>query len=74
MKTLGSHPGAILFRLSVMVIIIAILMVVFFRHVDDAQVELERQLALRIGIGGPMPSSHFRKAGNHFENLRRSSR
>ena len=43
MKTLGSHPGAILFRLSLMVIIIAILITIFFRYVDHTRIELERQ-------------------------------
>lgn len=43
MKTIGSHPGAILFRLSLMIILIAILMVVFFRYADSTQKELERQ-------------------------------
>ena len=47
MKTLGSHPGAILFRLSIMLIIIAILVVAFFRYVDDAQVALERESILQ---------------------------
>ncbi len=48
MKTLGSHPGAILFRLGVMVIIIAILMVAFFRYTDEAQIALERQSVLQV--------------------------
>jgi len=43
MNTLGSHPGAILFRLSVMIIIVAILVVAFFRYIDGTQKELERQ-------------------------------
>jgi len=43
MNTLGSHPGAIIFRLSVMMIIIAILVVIFFRYTDSTQKELERQ-------------------------------
>lgn len=43
MNTLGSHPGAILFRLSVMIIIIAILVVIFFRYTDSTRKELERQ-------------------------------
>ena len=42
MKTLGSHPGAILFRLSIMIILIAILTVIFFSYVDDTEKELER--------------------------------
>lgn len=47
MKTLGSHPGAILFRLSVMTIIIVILVVVFFRYVDDTQIALERESVMQ---------------------------
>lgn len=43
MNTIGSHPGAIRFRLSVMVIVIAILVVIFFRYTDSMQKELERQ-------------------------------
>ena len=42
MNTIGSHPGAILFRLSVMIVLIAILMVVFFRYLDDTEKELEQ--------------------------------
>ena len=42
MKTIGSHPGAISFRLSVMIILILILVVVFFRYLDSTQRELER--------------------------------
>lgn len=47
MKTLGSHPGAILFRLGVMIILIAILMVVFFSHVEDTEKALERTSILQ---------------------------
>jgi len=47
MKTIGSHPGASLFRLSLMIIIVAILVVIFFRYVDDAQLEIERQSVLQ---------------------------
>jgi hypothetical protein len=47
MNTLGSHPGAILFRLSVMIIIIAILVVIFFRYSDSTQKELERQSVMQ---------------------------
>ncbi len=43
MNAIGSHPGAILFRLSVMIIVIAILVVIFFRYMDSAQRGLERQ-------------------------------
>jgi len=42
MKTLGSHPGAILFRMSIMVILIAILIVVFFSYVDKLRENTER--------------------------------
>ena len=37
MNTLGSHPGAIIFRLSVMLVIILILIVIFFSYVDKSQ-------------------------------------
>lgn len=47
MNTLGSHPGAILFRFSVMIIIIAILAVIFFRYTDGTQKALERQSILQ---------------------------
>jgi hypothetical protein len=42
MKTIGSHPGANLFRLSIMCILIAIMMMVFFSYVEDAEKEFER--------------------------------
>ncbi len=42
MNTIGSHPRAVLFRLSIMVILIAIMMVIFFSYVDDTERELER--------------------------------
>jgi len=42
MKTLGSHPGAILFRMSVMVILIVILIVAFLSYVRDAEKAIER--------------------------------
>ena len=41
MNTIGSHPGAILFRLSIMIILIAIMMVVFFRYLDETEKVLE---------------------------------
>ena len=47
MKTIGSHPGAILFRLSIMVILIAIFVVVFFHYVGRVQAEAERAAILR---------------------------
>ncbi len=42
MNTLGSHPGAIVFRLSIMIILIAILTAVFFSYLEDTEKELER--------------------------------
>ena len=42
MKTIGSHPGAILFRFGIMIILIAIMIVVFFAYLDDTEKELER--------------------------------
>lgn len=47
MKNIGVPPGAILFRLSLMIIIVAILVLVFLRYVDDTQIELERQSILQ---------------------------
>ena len=41
MNTIGSHPGAILFRLSLMIILIAIMIVVFFSYVDQTQKKVE---------------------------------
>ena len=41
MNTLGSHPGAIIFRLSVMIIIVLILIVIFFSYVDKSQRSFE---------------------------------
>ena len=48
MKTIGSHPGAILFRLGAMIIVIAILMIVFFRYVEATQKEVERASILQM--------------------------
>ena len=42
MNTIGSHPGAILFRLTLMVILIAILIAVFMSYLEDTERELER--------------------------------
>lgn len=42
MNTLGSHPGAILFRMSVMAVVIALLLVAFFDYLDDTEKALER--------------------------------
>ena len=47
MSTIGSHPGAILFRLSIMVVLIAIMMVIFFSYVEDTERELERASVLQ---------------------------
>jgi hypothetical protein len=47
MKTIGSHPGANLFRLSIMCVLIASMMMVFFSYVDDAEKALERTSVLQ---------------------------
>jgi hypothetical protein len=47
MKTIGSHPGAILFRMSIMVILIAIMIMVFFFHVGDTEKQIERASVLQ---------------------------
>ena len=47
MNTLGSHPGAILFRFSVMVILILILIVVFLRYIEDSRRGFEEASILR---------------------------
>ena len=47
MKTIGSHPGAILFRLSLMGILIGILIVVFFSYVAKLEENLEQAAILR---------------------------
>ena len=47
MNTIGSHPGAILFRLSIMIILITIMIVVFFSYLDDTERELERASILQ---------------------------
>ncbi len=43
MKTLGSHPGAINFRLSVMVILIMLFIYVFLHYADEAEEAIELQ-------------------------------
>jgi hypothetical protein len=48
MKTIGSHPGAILFRLGSMITVIAILVVVFLRYVEETQKEVERASILQM--------------------------
>ena len=47
MNTIGSHPGAIVFRLGVMLILIASLIAVFLDYLDDNQQALERQSILQ---------------------------
>jgi hypothetical protein len=47
MNTIGSHPGAIVFRLGIMIILIAIMMAVFFSYLDDTERELERVSVLQ---------------------------
>ena len=47
MNTLGSHPGAILFRLSLMIMLIVIMVMVFFSYVDNAEREFERKSVLQ---------------------------
>jgi hypothetical protein len=42
MNTIGSHPGAIIFRLCVMVLLILILVIVFFSYLDGTQKSVER--------------------------------
>lgn len=41
-RTLGSHPGAIRFRFSIMVVLILILLIFFLNYVDDSGLEIER--------------------------------
>lgn len=41
MKTIGSHPGAILFRFSVTVIVILILIRIFLNYAEDTQKSFE---------------------------------
>jgi len=47
MNILGSHSGAILFRLSLMIILIVIMVMVFFSYVDSAEREFERKSVLQ---------------------------
>ena len=42
MNTLGSHPGAILFRFSVLAILILILIIAFIRYVEGYQRSVEQ--------------------------------
>ena len=47
MNTIGSHPGAILFRLGIMIVLIAIMVMVFLSYVDETEKELERRSILQ---------------------------
>ena len=47
MNTIGSHPGAILFRLSIMVTLIVMMMLVFLSHIDDTRKQMERASVLQ---------------------------
>jgi hypothetical protein len=47
MNTPGSHPGAILFRFSIMIVLIAIMVMVFFSYVDEVEYEIERKSILQ---------------------------
>ncbi len=47
MNTLGSHPGAILFRFGVLVILILIMIMVFLSYAEDTQKEFERTSVLQ---------------------------
>ena len=47
MNTLGSHPGAIIFRLSVMIILITIMMAVFFFYLEATEKKLEQTSILQ---------------------------
>lgn len=47
MSTIGSHPGAIVFRLSIMIILIVTLVSIFFSYLEDTERELERTSILQ---------------------------
>ena len=47
MSTIGSHPGAIVFRLSIMIILIVMLVSVFFSYLEDTEREIERTSILQ---------------------------
>ena len=47
MNTLGSHPGAIVFRLSIMIILIVILVSIFLSYLDDTERAFERTSVLQ---------------------------
>lgn len=81
MNTIGSHPGAILFRLSIMIILIAILMTVFFSYLEDAEEGLERSSILQTkriidsslavvfatyAVGGRLDELNDLRGGNPF--------
>jgi hypothetical protein len=47
MNTLGSHPGATVFRLSIMIVLIVILVSIFFSYLEDTERALERTSILQ---------------------------
>ncbi len=47
MSSIGSHPGAILFRLSITIILITIIVTMFFSYLDDTEKALERSAILQ---------------------------
>ena len=47
MKTIGSHPGAINFRLTLMVMLILLFILVFLHYVGKAEQSIERQSLLQ---------------------------
>jgi hypothetical protein len=47
MSTIGSHPGAIVFRLSIMIILIVTLVSIFFSYLEDTEREFERTSILQ---------------------------
>ena len=47
MSTIGSHPGAIVFRLSIMIILIVTLVSIFFSYLEDIEREFERTSILQ---------------------------
>jgi hypothetical protein len=47
MKTIGSHPGATLFRLALMVILILLFTLIFLHYAGKAEKSIERQSILQ---------------------------
>ena len=47
MSTIGSHPGAIVFRLSIMIILIVILVSIFLSYLDDTERAFESTSVLQ---------------------------